>query len=66
MNLEKKFTFRRLWITILVVFLILALIQIYSQIHLYYSDPVATNIQAEYPQKIAFPAVAVCNNNQFR
>ncbi|PAV76092.1 hypothetical protein WR25_22865 isoform A [Diploscapter pachys] len=57
---------RRLWITILVVFLILALIQIYSQIRLYYSDPVATNIQAEYPQKIAFPAVAVCNNNQFR
>ncbi|CAD6193987.1 unnamed protein product [Caenorhabditis auriculariae] len=30
------------------------------------SNPVATNIEAEYPSKIAFPTVAICNNNQFR
>ncbi|KIH47024.1 hypothetical protein ANCDUO_22921 [Ancylostoma duodenale] len=55
-----------IWCFIIVIFVILALIQIYYQIMLFYSEPVATNIEVEYPSTIAFPTVAICNNNQFR
>lgn len=51
---------------IIIAFVILVLVQCYSQIKLYISEPVATNIEAEYPSKISFPTVAICNNNQFR
>ncbi|RCN30367.1 hypothetical protein ANCCAN_23859 [Ancylostoma caninum] len=57
---------RYIWCFIIVIFVILALIQIYYQIMLFYSEPVATNIEVEYPSTIAFPTVAICNNNQFR
>ncbi|KAK6736511.1 hypothetical protein RB195_019286 [Necator americanus] len=57
---------RYIWCFIIVIFVILALVQIYFQLALFYSEPVATNIQAEYPSSIAFPTVAICNNNQFR
>ncbi|PIC46433.1 hypothetical protein B9Z55_006128 [Caenorhabditis nigoni] len=57
---------RGLWCLIIIAFVILVLVQCYSQIKLYISEPVATNIEAEYPSKISFPTVAICNNNQFR
>ncbi|CAL2032429.1 unnamed protein product [Caenorhabditis brenneri] len=57
---------RGLWCLIIIAFVILVLVQCYSQIKLYISEPVATNIEAEYPSKIPFPTVAICNNNQFR
>ncbi|VDM72468.1 unnamed protein product, partial [Strongylus vulgaris] len=57
---------RYIWCFIIIVFVFLALIQIYYQIMLFYSGPVATNIEAQYPSAIAFPTVALCNNNQFR
>ncbi|CAI5441106.1 unnamed protein product [Caenorhabditis angaria] len=57
---------RALWCAIIIIFVVLVLIQCSYQISLYLSEPVATNIEAEYPKKIAFPTVAVCNNNQFR
>ncbi|KHJ84209.1 hypothetical protein OESDEN_08649 [Oesophagostomum dentatum] len=57
---------RYIWCFIIVIFVILALIQIYYQLMLFYSEPVATNIEAEYPSTIVFPTVALCNNNQFR
>ncbi|CAB3405011.1 unnamed protein product [Caenorhabditis bovis] len=57
---------RGLWRAIIMIFVVLAMIQCYSQIRLYISEPVATNIEAHYPQRIAFPTVAICNNNQFR
>lgn len=65
-HLKEKDTSRYVWCFIIVVFVILAAIQIYYQLKLFYSEPVATNIEALYPPSIDFPAVAICNNNQFR
>lgn len=33
---------------------------------MYITTPISTNIEADYPPKVAFPVVAVCNNNQYR
>ncbi|VDM43418.1 unnamed protein product [Toxocara canis] len=57
---------RYAWAAIIVIFMFLAALQIWSQIAMYITTPVATNIEAYYPDKFAFPAVAICNNNQFR
>ncbi|CAJ0931881.1 unnamed protein product, partial [Mesorhabditis belari] len=57
---------RAVWLFIILLFVILALYQIYSQVRLFMENPVATNIDAEYPAQIAFPTVAICNNNQYR
>ncbi|KJH44446.1 Amiloride-sensitive sodium channel [Dictyocaulus viviparus] len=57
---------RYIWCFIIIVFVILALIQIYYQIKLFYSAPIATNIDAQYASTITFPTIAICNNNQFR
>ncbi|KAJ1368297.1 hypothetical protein KIN20_029402 [Parelaphostrongylus tenuis] len=57
---------RYIWCFIIIVFVVLALIQIYSQIKLFHSAPVATNIDAQYASAITFPTIAICNNNQFR
>uniref|UniRef100_A0A1I7ZEP0 Amiloride-sensitive sodium channel subunit alpha n=1 Tax=Steinernema glaseri TaxID=37863 RepID=A0A1I7ZEP0_9BILA len=57
---------RYLWAVVIIGFGVLALIQIYTQILMYYTTPVATNIEAEYPPEIIFPTVAICNNNQYR
>ncbi|XGW08417.1 hypothetical protein V3C99_011052 [Haemonchus contortus] len=65
-HLKAKDKSRYIWCFIIVVFVLLAFVQIYYQLKLYYSEPVATNIEAAYPSTIDFPAVAVCNNNQFR
>ncbi|CAJ0563903.1 unnamed protein product, partial [Mesorhabditis spiculigera] len=57
---------RALWIIIILLFIVLALYQIYSQISFFWSNPVATDIEAEYPNSVQLPAVAICNNNQYR
>ncbi|EYB94064.1 hypothetical protein Y032_0176g563 [Ancylostoma ceylanicum] len=57
---------RFMWRTIIIIFVIFAFIQIYYQIMLFASGPVTTNIEMEYPSTIAFPTVAICNNNQIR
>jgi hypothetical protein len=30
------------------------------------TTPISTNIEADYPAKVAFPVVAICNNNQYK
>lgn len=40
--------------------------QIATQAMMYWLTPIATNIEATYPSSFAFPAVAICNNNQYR
>jgi hypothetical protein len=45
---------------------VFAAIQIIKQIVMYYETPAATNILADYPERIIFPTVAVCNNNKYR
>ncbi|KAK5984568.1 hypothetical protein GCK32_006498, partial [Trichostrongylus colubriformis] len=65
-HLKEKDSSRYIWCCIIVVFVLLAFVQIYYQLKLFYSEPVATNIEADYPSTIDFPAVAICNNNQFR
>ncbi|CAI4223169.1 unnamed protein product [Auanema sp. JU1783] len=57
---------RNIWRALIIIFILLALIQIWSQLQLYFKYPVATNIEAEYPRTIPFPSVAICNNNRFR
>ncbi|KAK0396101.1 hypothetical protein QR680_001564 [Steinernema hermaphroditum] len=57
---------RYLWALVLIGFAVLAGIQIFTQIRMYHTTPVATNIEAEYPPEIIFPTVAICNNNQYR
>lgn len=75
-------SFRYAWGAVILTFVILALLQISLQIQFYYRNPIATNVevwpfphevssvnssfQVEYPNNITFPAVAICNNNQFR
>ncbi|RCN28189.1 hypothetical protein ANCCAN_26072 [Ancylostoma caninum] len=61
-----RHVFIYMWCIIITVFIIFALIQIRYQIMLFYSEPVTTNIEIEYPSAIVFPAVAICNNNQIR
>uniref|UniRef100_A0A915AJV3 Uncharacterized protein n=1 Tax=Parascaris univalens TaxID=6257 RepID=A0A915AJV3_PARUN len=65
LNSPNKAT-RYMWAVIIIVFVMLAGLQIWSQIRMYVTTPVATNIEAFYPEKFAFPTVAICNNNQFR
>lgn len=50
----------------ILVFALLAAYQIFTQIQMYITTPISTNIEADYPAKVAFPAVAICNNNQYR
>ncbi|GMR36914.1 hypothetical protein PMAYCL1PPCAC_07109, partial [Pristionchus mayeri] len=57
---------RTAWAAVIITFVILALLQISLQIQFYYRNPIATNVEVEYPNNISFPAVAICNNNQFR
>eukprot|EP00080_Pristionchus_pacificus_P011112 PDM71132.1 del-10 [Pristionchus pacificus] len=57
---------RYAWGAVILTFVILALLQISLQIQFYYRNPIATNVEVEYPNNITFPAVAICNNNQFR
>uniref|UniRef100_A0A915PVR7 Uncharacterized protein n=1 Tax=Setaria digitata TaxID=48799 RepID=A0A915PVR7_9BILA len=54
------------WAAIIVIFVLLACFQSFKQINMYFTTPVATNIEAAYPNQIPFPVVAICNNNQFR
>uniref|UniRef100_A0A7E4W0Y6 Sodium channel protein Nach n=1 Tax=Panagrellus redivivus TaxID=6233 RepID=A0A7E4W0Y6_PANRE len=63
---DKDRRIRAIWLCVLVLFTCLALYQIHNQVMMYINTPVATNIEADYPQKINFPTVAVCNNNQYR
>ncbi|VDN53148.1 unnamed protein product [Dracunculus medinensis] len=67
-HLQSKNRITRLyaWAIIILIFVWMACFQIWSQIQMYVRTPVATNIEALYPKKILFPAVAICNNNQFR
>lgn len=58
--------FRYIWATVILVFALLAAYQIFTQIQMYITTPISTNIEADYPAKVAFPVVAVCNNNQYR
>ncbi|VDM94371.1 unnamed protein product, partial [Onchocerca ochengi] len=54
------------WAAIIIIFVLLACFQSFKQINMYMTTPIATNIEAAYPNKIPFPVVAICNNNQFR
>uniref|UniRef100_A0A8R1EJM3 Amiloride-sensitive sodium channel n=2 Tax=Caenorhabditis japonica TaxID=281687 RepID=A0A8R1EJM3_CAEJA len=65
LNAQNPMT-RALWRFIIICFVLLALVQIYAQVKLYMKAPISTNIEAQYPSKIPFPTVAICNNNQFR
>lgn len=57
---------RYFWAAIIVIFVLLACFQSFKQINMYLTTPVATNIEAAYPDQIPFPVVAICNNNQYR
>uniref|UniRef100_A0A914E563 Uncharacterized protein n=1 Tax=Acrobeloides nanus TaxID=290746 RepID=A0A914E563_9BILA len=63
---DKNRSTRCTWLTLIAIFTFLALYQIFTQLSMYITTPVATNIEADYPTKIAFPTIAICNNNQFR
>ncbi|EFO14528.2 hypothetical protein LOAG_13990 [Loa loa] len=54
------------WAAIIIIFVLLACFQSFKQINMYLTTPVATNIEAAYPNQIPFPVVAICNNNQYR
>ncbi|KAM3718386.1 Degenerin-like protein [Dirofilaria immitis] len=54
------------WAAIIIIFVLLACFQSFKQINMYITTPIATNIEAAYPNQIPFPVVAICNNNQFR
>ncbi|VDK67165.1 unnamed protein product [Litomosoides sigmodontis] len=54
------------WAVVIAVFVLLACFQSFKQINMYLTTPVATNIEAAYPNQIPFPVVAICNNNQYR
>lgn len=54
------------WAAIIAIFVLLACFQSFKQINMYLTTPVATNIEAAYPNQIPFPVVAICNNNQYR
>ncbi|EFO20515.1 amiloride-sensitive sodium channel family protein [Loa loa] len=57
---------RYFWAAIIIIFVLLACFQSFKQINMYLTTPVATNIEAAYPNQIPFPVVAICNNNQYR
>ncbi|VDN05763.1 unnamed protein product, partial [Thelazia callipaeda] len=54
------------WAAVILIFVLLACFQSFKQVKMYITTPIATNIEAAYPNQIPFPVVAVCNNNQFR
>ncbi|KAI6193047.1 Na+ channel, amiloride-sensitive family-containing protein [Aphelenchoides besseyi] len=63
---DSRHSTRYIWATVILVFALLAAYQIYTQVQLYVTTPISTNIEADYPSEISFPVVAVCNNNQYR
>ncbi|KAI6240504.1 hypothetical protein M3Y99_00444800 [Aphelenchoides fujianensis] len=63
---DTRHSTRYIWATVILVFALLAAYQIYTQVQLYVTTPISTNIEADYPSEIAFPVVAICNNNQYR
>ncbi|CAJ0580237.1 unnamed protein product, partial [Mesorhabditis spiculigera] len=62
---EKNTIVRCLWGAVVVLFIGLTIYQIQSQLADFMEYPVVTNIEAEYPETIFFPAIAICNNNQY-
>ncbi|CAJ0580189.1 unnamed protein product, partial [Mesorhabditis spiculigera] len=62
---EKNVAVRCIWGAVVVLFIALTIYQIQSQLADFLEYPVVTNIEAEYPEKIFFPAIAICNNNQY-
>ncbi|CAJ0576961.1 unnamed protein product, partial [Mesorhabditis spiculigera] len=54
------------WLTVIAIFLGLTFYQIFEQVHDFLGYPMVTNIEAEYPPYIHFPAIAICPNNQYR
>ncbi|KAH7702968.1 Amiloride-sensitive sodium channel family protein, partial [Aphelenchoides avenae] len=63
---EANRTTRWTWGIVIILFVLLAAYQIFNQIHMWVTTPVATNIEADYPSQTPFPVVAICNNNQYR
>ena len=57
---------RYTWFVLIILFICLCFYQIGAQAVMYWLTPVATNIIAAYPDSLAFPVIAVCNNNQHR
>lgn len=51
---------------LIILFICLCFYQIGAQAVMYWLTPVATNIIAAYPESLAFPVIAICNNNQHR
>ena len=43
----------------------LCLYQIATQVVMFWLTPIATNVDADSPTSMQFPAVAICNNNLF-
>ncbi|CAJ0945115.1 unnamed protein product, partial [Mesorhabditis belari] len=63
---EQQKWVRILWLSVIILFLILTFYQIWTQIARYMEHPISTNVDVQYPEKITFPGIALCNNNQFR
>ncbi|KAL3118557.1 hypothetical protein niasHT_000322 [Heterodera trifolii] len=57
---------RYTWLVLIILFIGLCFYQIGAQAMMYWLTPVATNIVAVYPASLAFPVIAICNNNQHR
>uniref|UniRef100_A0A915ES58 Uncharacterized protein n=1 Tax=Ditylenchus dipsaci TaxID=166011 RepID=A0A915ES58_9BILA len=57
---------RYTWFLLITLFVCMCFYQIATQAMMYWFTPIATNIAAIYPSSIAFPVVAICNNNQYR
>ena len=56
----------RLFFSVFTIFILLAVYQIYSQFSLWLETPISTTVSAAFPSEVTLPAVAICNNNQYR
>ncbi len=54
------------WVALLVAGGTLLVVQVKKKLESFQENPIVTNIDVDYRKSLNFPAIAICNINQFR
>ncbi len=55
-----------MWVALLVAGGTLLVVQVKKKLESFQGNPIVTNIDVDYWKSLHFPAIAICNVNQFR
>ena len=60
------YPYRIVWLALIVAGVTLMTVQIYQKTKAWQETPINTKIEIDYPPKLPFPMVTICNTNQFK